>query len=219
MPTRPGVVSACGLLQSDIRYVLQKPFLRPLGLVDPAELRAAYAPLMREIDAAFGRDEIDAAQREIQPLADLRYQGQMHELTVPMPNGTLESWWSAAEVFEAFRVQHEREFGFADASIPAEIVNLRVKAVGHVRRPDVHAGVPASRRGEVPKGSRRVYLGPRIGHVRAEVIQRSSLGEGDSVHGPVIVTQPDTTVFALPGQALTVIAGGVLRIRETEAAA
>lgn len=216
VPTRPGVFSACGLLQSDIRYMLQKPFSRPLEAVHAAQLQAAYAPLLREIDEAFARDGVAEPNREVRPLADLRYQGQMHELTLPMPNGVLEGWWSAGEVFEAFRARHEHEFGFAEASIPAEIVNLRVEAVGRVRRPDLNAGASGGRRTGGERGSRPVYLGPRTGHVRAEVVQRAELGEGDVVQGPAIINQPDTTILVLPAQRLVVLPGGVLQIREAE---
>ncbi|MCZ7560700.1 MAG: hypothetical protein M5U30_12075 [Burkholderiaceae bacterium] len=198
--------------------MLQRPFSRPLEAVRATDLRAAYAPLLREVDEAFARDGIAEPDREVRPLADLRYQGQMHELTLMMPNGVLEDWWSAGEVFEAFRARHEHEFGFAEASIPAEIVNLRVEAVGRVGRPDVHAGVPAGHRHGVGKGSRPVYLGPRAGHVRAVVVQRAEFAEGDVVQGPAIINQPDTTILVLPAQSMTVLRGGVLQIRESEAA-
>ncbi|VTU46572.1 Acetophenone carboxylase gamma subunit (plasmid) [Variovorax sp. SRS16] len=222
IPLRPGVLSAEGLLLSDIRYALQKSFHGPLEAVAPEALREAYKALRQRAEEAFARDEVAPADRDMRPLADLRFQGQMHELTVEMPAAVLEDWWSAADVFELFRARHEREFGFADAASPAEIVNVRIEAVGRVRRPqaqqdtrrddhdDSHPGAP-------PR-TRDIYLGPQTGWVRSRVMARSQLREGDTIPGPLVVNQPDTTVFVLPQQSLRVAPGGILRIRDREVA-
>lgn len=214
VPARPGVFSALGLLQSDFRYSLQKPLQVPLASVDVDTLIAALHGLRAVALENLKRDRVAPADQILRPMLDLRYVGQMHELTVNAPGPLLDGWWDSGSVHEAFCARHELEYGFADRAMQAEIVNLRLEAIGRVRKPDLRAGELPDLDREGFSGLRPIHLGPTIGWVEARVLQRSALSVQDAFDGPCILHQPDTTILVLPGQRVVVGQDGVLIIRE-----
>jgi len=212
VPTRPGVFSASGLLLSDIRHAFQAPFLAPVDAVDDARLAGTLEGMRERALQAFERDGVAAADREIRCWADLRYIGQVHELSVPI-EGRAGAWrWDAQALAARFRLQHERAYGFADAAMPCEVVNLRLEAIGRMRKPDTESAM-AGESAASPPPRRRIYLGPAAGYREAAVHRREQLAPGQELAGPAIINQPDTTILVLPGQRARVGRQGVLRVR------
>ncbi|WP_315926718.1 hydantoinase/oxoprolinase family protein [Mesorhizobium sp. SP-1A] len=212
IPSRPGVFSASGLLLSDIRYTFQTPFLAQLDAVDHDALDSAGSGMRELARQAFERDGVAAQDRQIRYLADLRYVGQVHELTLPIEHDNGAIRWNAGQLAEQFSRAHERAYGFADGSIPCEVVNLRLEGVGNVAKPKTENSLSEVRETPVKPGRRSVYLGPALGYREVNVYRRNSLHEGDRLTGPAVINQPDTTIFVLPTQEAQVGRDGVLRI-------
>ncbi len=213
VPPRPGVFSAAGLLVSDIRYALQAPLRMALDGYDADTVARTYAKLQRQADLSFERDKIEPARRRLRRLLDVRYIGQVHELTVEMPARDSGDGTHAAAIAAAFHRAHERAYGFADAAQPCEIVNLRLEATGAMPKPRIGAGATTDDARAVRAARRRtVYLGPRWGSMQAEVVDRAALEIGATLSGPAIAVQLDTTTLVLPGQRLRVDDAGMFRI-------
>jgi len=211
-PARPGVFSASGLLLSDVRYAFQAPMLSAIAAAEPGAVRERFALLAREAEERFVRDGIGPERRTIRHHLDVRYCGQVHELTLPIPAAIAQGWWQPAEIAAQFHRQHESAYGFADPALPCEIVNLRLEAIGTMPKAGLR---PSPAAGSAKAGAprqRRVYLGPETGEVTAEVHRREDLPPGATLHGPLIIVQLDTTTLVLPGQRLAVTAAGLLRI-------
>ncbi|WP_321944288.1 hydantoinase/oxoprolinase family protein [Paraburkholderia tropica] len=217
VPLKPGVFSATGLMLTDIRYAYQRHFLAPLNELDGNAIAAEYDAMIADARDAFERDRVRADQRQYTCHADMRYIGQVHELTVELPVSALDGVFDAADARRRFLVEHERAYGFADPLMEMEVVNLRLEAAGVMPKPDVQVPVPASVDPARNEGSRTLYLGPETGNVTARVLARDTLAAGESLDGPLIVNQPDTTILVLPQQRMTVDADGILRIRANEA--
>ena len=216
VPPRPGVFAAFGLL-CDVRHTTSAQYLEPLDETDPADLRSALEGMVRTLDASLARDGIPAPNRSFRYAADLRCIGQFHELTIPLPEpGELQDW-KPSRTASDFHKAHERAYGHADASVPCEIVDLRVDAVGLMPKPGFPSLVPGAQGAPEPVGQRRVYLGPDVGWRDFALYKRHGARPGDRILGPAIVTQRDTTVVILPGQAGRTTAEGVLRIASDEA--
>lgn len=211
IPMRPGVFSASGMLLSDMRHTFQAPFLAPVDDVDQGKFALTVESLSELVAAAFRRDGIAQSQQVVRYHADLRYVGQVHELTVPLTGEAGNVRWSPAALSEQFRRQHERAYGFADASMPCEVVNLRVEGIGLMRKPKPEP-LPAKSGDGSPRTMRQVYLGPKLGRRDAAVHDRDDLRQGQVLRGPCIVNQSDTTIFILPGQSIQVGLHGVLRV-------
>lgn len=211
VPPYPGLFCALGLLQSDLRHATQRAWRRALAKVDEAALGEALAPLAAELTEALATDGIPPADRRLVFEADLRALGQFHQLQVPLPAPGAAGWWSAEALAEAFHAAHERAYGHADPSAPVEFVNLRAYGLGRLPRPEIPAPASGGVAGK-PASRRPVLLDRARGYEETAVWRRADLVPGQTIEGPAIVTQRDSTTVVLSGQRLTVHPTGVLRI-------
>lgn len=213
IPTWPGVFSAAGLLLSDMRYTFQLPFLSPVDSVHENQIAAVVDRLRDQVKAAFERDGIRAAQQQFRCSVDVRYVGQVHELTIPMMDDETDAFWDPERLRQRFRHYHERAYGFADASMPCEIVNVRMEGIGVMHKPRTEGRADARSETTSAVNTRQVYLGPEAGYRQVNVYQREHLQHDQVLQGPLIVEQSDTTIFILPEQQVHVGLQGVLYVQ------
>jgi N-methylhydantoinase A len=208
VPRHPGVFAAEGLLAADIRHMLQLPYRAALDRISATDLTGRLADLRERLDAELAADGVAKDKRSIRFLGDLRYIGQFHEIVMPIPN-YLETPYDPAALSRDFHDQHRGSYGHADPAAPVEIVNLRAEGVGKLETPDLTgAAEPPS----VPRQIRRdVHFG-RGAAVSARVLARSGLGAGETVDGPAILTQKDSTIILAPGELARVFADGSIGI-------
>jgi N-methylhydantoinase A len=213
VPRNPGVLSTVGLLNADVRndYVRTRVWEGPDLPVE--EIRAAYAELAAEAEAALGRGA-GRSGAAVERSADLRYHGQGFELTVEVPEAEIDAA-AVQSLRERFHAAHERLYGYALHSAPVELVNLRVTATVPLPKAnsatvEPHVGsVDAARTGE-----RQVYFGRAssgggpgtepIGWAATPIYERARLGAGAVILGPAILEQLDSTMVLSPGQRATV---------------
>jgi N-methylhydantoinase A len=187
VPPAPGVLCADGLLAADLKADFSQT-LPKAGRVDLDLARAIYADLERQADAWFAAENVAAGDRGRARFALMRYQGQGGELTVAWVDGT------ADDVEAAFAAAHKTLYGFAlDAAI--ELVTLRVEATGRMPAPPRPALAKGS--GAKPTGRSKVHFAS--GPTEVPVFDRASLGVGDRLTGPAIVSQLDATTLVSPG--------------------
>ncbi|HZQ59503.1 MAG TPA: hydantoinase/oxoprolinase family protein [Acidimicrobiales bacterium] len=193
IPRAAGVASALGLITADLVVDRVRTWIVALETCDPAALDRAFTDL--EQDAAselpVGSGELAFAR-----MADVRYRGQAHQLTVPAPSGPATV--AALEAIgTAFAEEYRRAYG-VDGSGPTELVNLRVRALRKVEklvpvaasRAEGPAPLPASRRGVCFAGS---------AFTDVPVFAWDSARPGDRLAGPLVVEGSDTSVVVPPG--------------------
>jgi len=161
-------------------------------------------------------DGVTANNMTFARAGDLRYVGQGYELRVALPGGPLDGAAMAA-VFQRFGELHRSEYGHVFAS-PVEIVNIRVTGVG--RMPKIGAPPP------LPGGSvaealvRTAQCAFRFdGKLQAMATQfyrRELLPLGETIAGPAIVLQTDSTTVVPPATTLTAGSDGNLILRLEE---
>ncbi|MCW3063806.1 MAG: hydantoinase/oxoprolinase family protein, partial [Solirubrobacterales bacterium] len=202
IPQNSSVFCALGVLASD--FVLRNDqgvgwdLSKPDGVERVNEIgERMVVDARREMAAeGFADDEIDIARS-----ADLRFQGQEYELTLPLPDRPL-TVDDAESLSSDFLKLYERTYGEGTAwkGVPATRVNYSVTAVGRQPRPDLPV---ASRNGHTPDAARRemreVYL-PDV-HRRAEipVYDDALCGAGIRIEGPAIIDESDTTIYVPTG--------------------
>ncbi|MFB3906170.1 MAG: hydantoinase/oxoprolinase family protein [Acidobacteriota bacterium] len=211
VPESPGVNCALGLLMADFRHDYSQTFLRQLRTLSPGELNEAFRALEEKATEQMLREGIEAQQIVLIRSLDLRYQGQGYELEVPAPNKEYgrEDLYALAEDLGKL---HEAKYGYQMAARTAEIVNLRLSAIGLLSKPRLAEEEP---RGENPeaakKGSRRVYFEGEFHEV--PIYERRRLVCGNRVAGPAIIEQLDSTTVLFPGSSAEVDRRRNLRIR------
>lgn len=213
VPLYPGVMSALGLLLSDVRHDYVRSRLKVWDEVTAPEIRDMLSELARSGRELLSEEGFPEERISFEYGIDLRYQGQGYELTVP-----LDAVPSDVESLRGLRVAfdrlHEERFGHLAPEARAELVAVRVAAVGRVDRPRIEAqAAPTARRSP---SSRLVHF-PETGAVPTPVYQRSQLEPGAQVLGPAIIEQYDTTIVVDPGFAARVEAGGHLVLRSGSA--
>jgi N-methylhydantoinase A len=192
VPPAPGVWSAIGLLEAEMEHHLVRTFLRPLDALAEGELEQAVAALegeARALLAAQGHRDV-----AIECAADLKYQGQSFELTVPLP--AEKGRHALRDLAHAFAEEHERTYGHKAEGDPIQIVNLRLTARA-ARGADRRAlSLPEERRGR--RDHRATYFGPGLGSIETPVIGRADLGRRPR-SGPLLIDEYDATTLVPPG--------------------
>ncbi|MYE06196.1 MAG: hydantoinase/oxoprolinase family protein [Chloroflexi bacterium] len=206
VPSAPGVLSAAGMLISDITRDAEQGLhlaIEPDARGHIATIDDTFANIAAQARAAIAADGYTQGVN-VEYAADLRYRGQSHELTVSLNEGH-----EAEAVRDAFHRAHRERFGFASLDTPVEVVTARAKARHAGYRGDM--GVTQTPDGAGSRTAAVVWDRPRD----TRICKRHSVTE--PVAGPAIITQIDTTVTVPPGwTAAPLPNGSLLLTREAE---
>ena len=208
IPHYPGLFSAIGATLSDLRHDIAQTVLRRSGSLDAAAVEAAFARLRGRLETLIAADGSPAGDWTFERKADLRFEGQMFEITVAMPGDRPVD----GAVLEAlFRTAYRAAFGYDLERHAAEVVAFRMSA----RRPFAAFGWPEADELARPAAAParfRELRGADGEPRRAAIWRRGDLGAGASVRGPAIVEDVGATVLVQAGQTARVHPSGLLLI-------
>ncbi len=197
VPPGPGVLSALGLLVSNLKAEFTRTCLQKAGSFDCGAVAQVFAGLQAKARVWLDAEGVPDETRKVTWYASLRYQHQGFELNVPWASRDVTDA-SAAATVAAFHRLHERLYTFAQEDTPVEIVTLRVDAEGIFPSPSMHALPPAREVEQARAGTQVVHL--EKGPIEAGIYIRERLGSGACIEGPAILTQLDATTLLLPRQ-------------------
>ncbi len=204
-PFGAGVGSTFGLLAAPLAFDFVRSAYSRLD-----ELDWRFANGLLDEMAEEGRKVLEdsgLAGEEINYLrtADMRYVGQGHEVSVPLPGESLNPS-CLPQITDAFEETYRRLYGRKGPEVPLEIINWRVVASGP--RPEMNLKLPHGneRRADARKGSRRAYFPECGGYVETAVFDRYAVQPGMAFDGPAIVEEREST--------LIIGAGGHARVDE-----
>jgi N-methylhydantoinase A len=212
VPLHPGLTSAMGLLQTDVRHLYLRSAVGLLSCYPLDEINAIFAELRRRAMDDVSGEGLDVTQLRLKQQIDLRYLHQGYHLTVDGPDGEITQTHKQP-IKAAFDDLHRRTYGASAPEEDAELVTLRVVSevpVPHLRLPRIAAGRVADARID----ERPLYDLTTAEFANAYVYDRARLGADDRIAGPAIVEQYDSTTVVLADQALTVDDFGNLLITE-----
>jgi len=193
VPRVASVLSAWGMLATDLRFEIARTQIGDTGSLDVARLRSLFAEMEAE-----GRQRLagwfDGPVRIVRS-ADMRYGEQIFEIDVPLEGVDLDAPDVAARIKQAFERRHEELYTYALPAQDPVLVNVRLAAVGALpslpEEPVAAVGAPAE-----PIARRRIYLGDWLD---APVFDFGALAAGQAIEGPAIVESETTTVLLRPG--------------------
>jgi N-methylhydantoinase A len=212
IPPYPGLLSALGLLSTDIQHDVMRTFVQRGPQYDLTGMEAVYQALHAEAVAHLAAEGIPPERWSFQRLADLRYARQGFEVTVDFPGETVSAA-AVAQVIQTFHRRHEQLYTYAAPDTPVEIVNLRLRAVGQMAKLTLSriATAPITGTTPDPVQTRPVYFSGE-GFRDTPVYARATLQATHVVRGPAIVEQLDATTVIFPGQEAVVDLYGNLLI-------
>ena len=193
IPPFGGVFSAAGLLLSPPRIDLAHSLLLRDGEDPDPEINRLGSEALRRLPTGT-----------LETLADVRYLGQSHEVTVPYAVG--DGWELLAE---RFHVLHRERNGFARESDPIEVVTIRATVTG-TPAIDPETAFSWSPDGEDRLGTRRVVTGS--GPTEADVWRRAGLTIGTKITGPAVIEEREATTWIGPGEQAVVSQTGALEV-------
>jgi N-methylhydantoinase A len=198
VPLYPGVNSAIGLLQADVKHDHAMSRLKVIADLKGDEASGHFAELANEARRELLDEGFAESQITYQWGLDMRYAGQGYEITVPVASGSL-STADLAAVRRLFDDTHKQLFGHSAPGEPVEVVTYRVSGIGQV--PEVKMPHFTSE----GRPLKDAHLGSRMtrfdgADVTAQVYQRERLDVGHTITGPAIVEQLDATLVIPPGQ-------------------
>ena len=212
VPPAPGVLSALGLLVSDLKAEFSKTCLQEAERFDLSTLVSSFDQLAEQADAWFAGEQVPVDSRRVGRFAHMRYRNQGFELSVNWQGKAVDEAAFAATV-EAFHVLHERLYSFSQKDVPVEITHLRVDAAGVFGRPVLPEISVKGTAGDALVG--RISMSLESGPIEAPVYDRKKLARDVVIEGPCVVTQLDATTYLLPGQQGVVHPKGSLIITDT----
>jgi N-methylhydantoinase A len=199
VPPQPSVLSAFGTLVTSLRLDLVRSDLVRVADLDWARIDHILGELVREASAALA--EAGCAESSITLIfgADLRYFGQQSELTVTFDFDPRADH-DAERIVGRFEDSYRKLYGVNPSHVPIELVTWRVTARGPAIPFNRVAALP-DRPGR-PRTSRLVHAWDE--GTPTPVYDRSSLASGQTIDGPVIIEERETTTAIPPGWLATI---------------
>jgi N-methylhydantoinase A len=207
VPTVASVLSAWGMLTSDLRYEVSRTHYGAGPRISDNEVRELFAQL--EQQAAGRLRAWFKGPIAIERSAEMRYGEQIFEIDVPLNDLN----WKAADLVDQiedrFHRRHEELYTYASRGQEVVFVNARVAAVGEVSQRDQDKKLASSSEECRPRTKRQAWFG---GWRDVPVYALDSLQPGHSLTGPAIIEAETTTVLVDTGDRVTVNALGWLDI-------
>ena len=196
VPPAPGVLSALGLMVSDLRADYSRTCLQRPPHFNHDDMEVVFCGLEERANEWFEREGLQLRSRLLQRSASLRYQGQGFELSVPW-NGKVDAA-STAQCIRQFHALHRQLYTFAQEDAPVEVITLGVTAVGTLSQPELPRLGKSGPLKDALIGMQPVFF--QEGLRDCPVYDRSKLGAGAQFDGPAILTQLDATTLVGLGE-------------------
>ena len=200
IPARPGILSALGVAIADVVKDYSRTVMLRGGDLERTRLEEEFHGMEGLARGELEQEGLPADRMTARRFIDVRYVGQSFELTVDYPasRSSRSSEGLARAISDSFYRAHLQRFGYADRNEPVEIVNLRLKLDLAVDKPDLQLGSSGgSDHPQAQIGTVDVVF--REGQLETPLYQRDLLSSGNSIVGPALVVQLDTTTVVPPG--------------------
>jgi N-methylhydantoinase A/oxoprolinase/acetone carboxylase beta subunit len=186
IPEHSGVLSALGMLLTDVSKDYVLTLLKPTALVTEDELHLQFKPLLDRALSDIQSEGFAENDIVIEYSLDLRYRGQSYEITVPFATG-----------YEAeFHRRHEQLYGYSNPQRPTEIVHLRVKAIGRTIKPTLPTAAAEPRELSTPSSERKTHFNRKA--ISTPIYHRELLTAGMHGHGPALIVSGQSTTILPP---------------------
>ncbi len=208
IPPQPGHFSALGMLLTDLRQDYVQTRIADLADLKATSLERWFAALESEGRKSLAREGLATDTVRLLRSADMRYLGQEYTVRVPVASA-LRSEGDLEQLRRQFDESYAVRYGHAAPDQSAQIVNLRITAIGDVRKPDF-ASLRDKRIPAVASSREREVFFPGVGMVVCPVLQRAQLREGELIEGPAVIEEYASTTVLHPGDRASLNAMGCL---------
>jgi N-methylhydantoinase A len=225
VPAAAGVGSAVGFLLAPVAYEVVRSRRQNLAALEPEVVNALMAEMHDEalavVQQGVAADVAAAALRETRH-AYMRYVGQGHEISVPLP---VEDYGAEhANVFRSlFETEYQQLYGRIIEGVEIEVLSWTLTIAAKQRSPEkgsdsISPAEAVSDRFSAAAScalSTQQLFDPATGRrVEATVYLRDALSSGATIDGPALIAEEQTTtVVPAAWSALMDARGGIVLTR------
>ena len=194
IPPSPGILCAEGAMNSFLTNEFVQTVFTKLDDEGISKIRSFREALKIKIQKWFSEEKIQKKSQEENWLVGARYFGQNYELILPI-NFRQNDQDLIIKLKSEFQKAHESNYGFASDSEPIQIVNIIVKGIGKLDRPKL----PIEKTGKKykPVNYRKTFF-EKDKSFKTPVYKRNQLVQGQTIRGPAIIEQMDSTAIIFP---------------------
>ncbi len=201
IPARAGVLSALGMLVSKPGRELSAAVLELVGDLGDDDIRQYFRGLEDTAAEQLAAEGCRPEALQFRRRLEMRYRGQSATVAI--------DWRAGADHAEAFHQAHARHSGVR-LPHPVELVNVRLGAHGPAALETLGSGdVDGS-----PAAAEQLYMA-ELGKDVA-VRPRAGLAAGETLPGPVILTEKAMTAWIKPSWRVRADEWGNLRLRREQ---
>jgi len=196
VPTGAGVGSAIGFLRAPIAYALARSRYQRLSAFDADEMNRTLTEMREEAYAIVRAGAGDAELTETR-LAQMRYVGQGHEITVKLPLRDLKMH-DAALLMAEFMRTYSALYGRTIPDLDIEVLSLSLSVSSPMEQPQPTPQVTTTY-APPPRATRPVFDAASSDFVEARTYWRTELEPGAKIEGIALISEAQTTTFVPKG--------------------
>jgi len=163
---------------------------------------AAFEALYRQMESdavrVLSETGANLERLETRRMADMRYWGQGSEIVVDLPPGPF-SPRSAPDIVHAFEETYRRLFSRIPPEASVQMVNLRVSVSAPVDGAQMRITADQTQGQSAFKETRPVYFAEADGFIETAVYDRYRIKAGETVEGPAVFEENESTLVIGPG--------------------
>jgi N-methylhydantoinase A len=207
VPVDASVGSAVGFLRAPVAFEVVRSLRLRDDSFDFSRVNSLLKKMQNEATAIVAAGAL-GAELQAHRAVEMRYEGQGHEISIPLPPGNLKAA-DAGRLRKAYETRYARQFGLKIANVPVEFltwsVNVSTLPAKISRKGNLKKKIRA-----VPSGRRSVF-DPAAGKKEAiSTYSRVNLTPGMQLPGPALVVEPQTTTLVPRGWSCSIAAMGHL---------
>ena len=216
IPPHPGTLCSLGLLLADTKFDLSRTKVMNGAAENLAAINEQFRNMVEQGTGLLDKEGVPADRRYFEYFVDMRYQRQNFEICIPVPAGEMTEE-TLKQALADFHAEHKRSYGYCKEEATVQFVSYRVSAVGVIDKPDL-VPVPLQPQAPLPQPIeiRRVLFQGSEDYVETPVYLRDDFVPGQSIPGPCICEQMDTTLVVPGGWTIHVDGYHNLKIHDDE---
>lgn len=203
VPVNSGAFSAWGMLMADLRHDVALTYVSPLSDTDIGRIDQILKEHELRVRELLKQESVADQDVVVEYQMDIRYLGQEHTLSVPVPRHFTDS--DKADAGRAFDARHLAVYGHNAPEEPKELVSIRAIGIGTVRKPrlkNIASGEPRPP-SEACTGVRQVYRGGGL-YEGFDTFRRERLLAGNMISGPAVIEEAMATTVVESNQTCSV---------------
>ena len=192
IPINPSVGSAVGFLHAPVSYEVIRSHYTLLNNIDIKSINRLLNDMLKIANQVVISG---ASDNEIKSncSAFMRYHGQGHEIEIPLLNQEL-SMTDLPVLKEQFETEYEKQYSRIVPNMLIEILNWSVKVTTVDSSPPPVTSLDCLKPITSQK-FHRVQCDLNAESIQASVFHRHKLKPGDSISGPALIIEPQTTTL------------------------